>query len=548
MGRDWALRTTPADLVERYEREGLWTGDTLGELLATCLRDNTELEVRVWSATRPARTTAGHVFEQARRFAGGLRDRGVEPGDVIAFQLPNCVEAAVVFWGAAVLGAVLVPIVHFYGAKEVGYILRESRARVLITADRFGSLDFIATLRGLAPDLVDLDLTALVRFDAGEQTGEASDLNTPLIEFGDLLAAEPLDEPLHVDADTPALIAYTSGTTANPKGVIHTHRSIVAEIHQLGDIQPPDPRSPLVGAPVGHAIGMLAGLLLPVYRHQAIHLIDAWHPPSVLAAMIDADLTAGSGATFFLTSLLDTPGIGVEHLARMRYVGLGGSTVPESVADRAITHGISIARSYGSTEHPSITGATHDEPQQKRKSTDGHPLLGVELRIIDEQGDELPTGQAGEILSRGPDLFAGYTDQSLTAAAVDSAGWYHTGDIGVLDADGWLKITDRKNDIIIRGGENISAAEVEDVLSRLPGVAEVAVVAAPDERLGEHACAFFRMAAGPGTSAPSMDEVQTHLASSGLAKQKWPEEVQAVDDFPRTPSGKIKKFELRARE
>jgi acyl-CoA synthetase (AMP-forming)/AMP-acid ligase II len=213
----------------------------------------------------------------------------------------------------------------------------------------------------------------------------------------------------------------------------------------------------------------------------------------------------------------------------MRYIGLGGAAVPAAVADRATKLGISIVRMYGSTEHPSITGCVHDDPLEKRAGTDGHPLLGCELRLADD----------GEIESRGPDCFAGYTDPQLTAAVFDEHGWYRTGDIGVLDADGFLSITDRKSDVIIRGGENISAAEVEGVLARIDGVLECAVVAAPDARLGEHACAFVR-----GT-APTLETVRETMATAGLARQKWPEEIRSIDEFPRTPSGKIQKFLLR---
>ncbi|NRA07637.1 MAG: AMP-binding protein, partial [Myxococcales bacterium] len=222
---------------------------------------------------------------------------------------------------------------------------------------------------------------------------------------------------------------------------------------------------------------------------------------------------------------------------------LGGSPVPAAVADRVEALGVSVIRSYGSTEHPSTTGARHEEPAAKRKYTDGHTLPGVEVKLVDEAGKQVAIGEAGEILSRGPDLFVGYTDPALTAAAISPEGWYRSGDVGVLDEDGYLTITDRVKDIIIRGGENVSAAEVEELLIRMPDVAEVAVVAAPDERLGEHGCAFFRMRSG--TEAPALDGVQQHLQQSGLAKQKWPEEIRTVTDFERTPSGKIKKFSLR---
>jgi acyl-CoA synthetase (AMP-forming)/AMP-acid ligase II len=207
--------------------------------------------------------------------------------------------------------------------------------------------------------------------------------------------------------------------------------------------------------------------------------------------------------------------------------------------------GISLVRAYGCTEHPSVTGSRHEAPREKRIHTDGCPLEWVEVRTVDEDGHDVPVGTPGEILTRGPDRFAGYTDPALTAEAIDADGWFRTGDVGVLDPEGYLTITDRVKDIIIRGGENVSAAEVEQVLAHMEGVAEVAVVAAPDDRLGEHGCAFFRMQ--PGTDAPDMEAMRAHLAAAGLARQKWPEEIRSVDELPRTPSGKVQKFVLRDR-
>jgi hypothetical protein len=328
------------------------------------------------------------------------------------------------------------------------------------------------------------------------------------------------------------VIGYTSGTTADPKGVIHTHRSFVAEIRQLAAIQPEGDRPALVAAPVAHAIGMLGGLLLPLYRGRAIHLTDVWRPAAVLDAMRAADLTAGSGATVFLTSLRDAPGFSVADAARLGRVGLGGAPVPVAVAERAEALGIGVARVYGSTEHPSTTGSLPDASRAKRNRTDGRALAGVELRLVDGDGRDVACGEPGGIWSRGPDLCAAHTDPVLTRAAFDADGWFASGDIGVLDADGYLTITDRKKDIIIRGGANISAAEIEELLAQLPGVAEVAVVAAPDARLGEHACAFVRPR--DRDAAPDLAAVRRHLETAGLAKPKWPEELRIVEDFPRT--------------
>jgi acyl-CoA synthetase (AMP-forming)/AMP-acid ligase II len=536
--RAWPLRSVPVELRRQYREAGFWDDATLGGFVHDLVRAPRRLGFRIWSRTRPRQDDLGALYRRALGVAGGLRRLGIGPGDVVAFQLPNWAEAAETFFGVAALGATLVPIVHFYGSKELRYILAESGARVLVTADRFGRQDHLAALEALRPELPSLEHAIVVRTtpDAALPAGARS--------FEALADAPPLAEPAPVDPDWPAVVGYTSGTTAAPKGVIHTHRSLLFEVRQLAAQIPPSERPTLVGAPVAHAIGMLGGLLIPPYRGHAIHLVDVWDPAFVLGAMLEADLSSGSGSTYFLTSLLDAPGFGPEHAKRMPWSGLGGSPVPVAVSERAEALGIAVTRAYGSTEHPSTTSSQASTPRAKRNRTDGRALPGVELRLVDAEGREVGAGEPGEIWSRGPDLCAGYTDPALDDA-FDPEGWYRSGDVGVLDAEGYLTITDRLKDIIIRGGENVSAAEVEELLQRLPGVAEVAVVAAPDPRLGEHGCAFLRVL--PGGAAPDLAALRRHLEGEGLARQKWPEELRLVSDFPRTPSGKIVKAELRRR-
>ncbi len=529
----WGLRVIPPVLTDGYVDSGWWRDDTVGQMVVGAIRARPELTVKIRSSVRPWAGTFADVLDAAGRMAGGLRAAGVGAGDVVAFQLPNWIEAAVTFWAAALLGAVVTPIVHFYGPKEVAYILRRTAVRALITADRFGHQDYVAALEGFRAGVPSLELVAVV-----------GDGPVPpwAIPFDRLLDGEPMTAPTVVDPSSPALIAYTSGTTADPKGVVHSHRTIGFEIRQLAAMQTGNPPL-LVGAPVGHAIGMLSGLLLPVWKGEPINLIDVWNPGAVLAAMLEDGVASGSGATFFLTSLLDHPDCTPDHLKLMSRIGLGGSPVPGAVTERMASLGISAIRSYGSTEHPSTTGSRHEEPQSKRHYTDGRPLLGVELRLVDEAGRDVAPGERGEIWSRGPDCCIGYTDPALTASNFDPEGWFATGDVGVLDEDGYLTIVDRKKDIIIRGGENISALEVEEMLMRIPGVAEAAVVAAPDERLGEHVCAFVRLTEG---SAPvDLADVRAQLQGAGMARQKWPEELRMVPELPRTPSGKVKKFVLR---
>jgi len=530
---DWGLRPVPAALGARYVAEGFWGDATVGRILADAIARHPERTVKIRSSVRPWQGTFGDVLDTARRLAGGLRARGIGPGDVVAFQLPNWVEAAASFWAAALLGAVVTPIVHFYGPKEVGYILRRTGVRALVTAERFGRQDYVGALEELRAGTPSLQTVAVVGDGPTPPWAEP---------FGALLDDAPVDAPALVDPSAPALVAYTSGTTADPKGVVHSHRTIGFEIRQLAAMQSGNPPL-LVGAPVGHAIGMLSGLLLPVWKGEPINLIDVWDPGAVLAGMLEDSIASGSGATYFLTSLLDHPDCTPAHLKLMSRIGLGGSPVPAAVTERMAALGISAVRSYGSTEHPSTTGSQHEAPEAKRHYTDGRPLLGVELRLLDEDGVGVGPGERGEILSRGPDCCIGYTEPALTAASFDAEGWYSTGDIGVLDEDGYLTIVDRKKDIIIRGGENISALEVEEMLLRIPGVAEAAVVAAPDERLGEHACAFVRLLDGSASlDLPSMRE---HFEAAGMARQKWPEELRIVPELPRTPSGKVKKYVLR---
>ncbi|GAA2737352.1 AMP-binding protein [Actinocorallia aurantiaca] len=504
------MRTIPPELVERYEAEGWWTEETIGDLLARGLREAPDVEFRVHSAVRPWSGTFRDVELVARRLAAGLRERGVGPGDTVVFQLPNWMEAAAVFWASSLLGAVVVPVVHFYGRKELGYILDTVRPRVFIGAEGFGRMEFQADLCAGVP------VVGVVGRD-----------------FDDLLADEPLEGVLATDPSGPALIAFTSGTTSDPKGVVHSHRTLGHETRQLAGLYPPDRGKQLTSAPVGHFIGMVNAFLIPVLDGTPVNLADVWDPARALSLMMSDGLTVGGGATYYVTSLLDHPDFTREYLPYMRYAGLGGSSVPSAVTDRLDGLGITVFRSYGSTEHPSITGSRYTAPAGKRLYTDGDVLPGVEVRLAED----------GEILSRGPELCLGYTDPALTEAAFDEEGWYRTGDIGVLDEDGYLTITDRKSDIIIRGGENISALEVEEALLALPGVAEAAVVAVPDERLGEHAAAVVRLR--PGHSLPSLEEVRVHLEGVGLARQKWPEELHEVADFPRTASGKVQKFVLR---
>jgi len=520
------LRPVPDALAASYVERGFWRPESLGDVAATGLTAAATRAFTVRSRVRPWSGTLGDVDRAARSLATSLLARGVRPGDVVAFQLPNWVEAGIASWASMYVGAVAVPIVHFYGAKEVGYILDATAPKVVITPDGFGHVDHLTLYDDLLATRPGIDWLVV-----GERP-----LPPRAEPWAALLEADPLVEHLRVDPSAPALVGFTSGTTRNPKGVVHSHQTLGFEARQLDGLAARRPS--LTGTPVGHFMGMLAAFLLPLVRSKPVHLIDVWDPAEVLRAMLADDLGAGGGSTYFLTSLLDHPDFTADHAASMPYLGLGGAPVPEAVSARAAGLGIQTYRSYGSTEHPSVTGSTADAPEAKRHHTDGRPLDGVEVRL-----DSGGPAEGREILTRGPDRFLGYTDAALTAAALDDDGWYRTGDVGVLDDDGYLLITDRISDVIIRGGENLSATEIEDAMLGLPAIAEVSVVSAPDPRLGEHAAAVVRVR--DGLSAPTLSEIGAHLAAAGLARQKVPESLYVVSELPRTPSGKVQKFRLR---
>lgn len=532
----WSTRPIPADLAERYTSSGWWTDETLGGRVAEWLEDVPDARVNIHSRTHDWHGTYADIDDEARRLIATLVAEGIEPGSVVAFQIPNWRESVVSFAALAMGGYVMVPIVHIYGRKEVGFILDECGAVAYISPAAYGHVDYTDIVDDLGSGALRLHLVV----------GDGADRPAPdglrRISWDRLDDSEPVADLPMREPDDVVVLAYTSGTTSDPKGVIHDHRTLLAELrHMIGWITPG--QTNLMGSPVTHATGMLGAVLGPLQQGAEIHLIDRWDPSHALEIMITHGIGGGTGASVFLASLLDHPDLTDSHLAHISRVGLGGAPVPVALGRRAESLGIKIIRAYGSTEHPSITGSQFDDPAEVRHTTDGPPMPGVEVRLVDPIGEEVPAGTPGQILSRGPDLCMGYTNGGLNDA-FDVDGWYHTGDIGVLDDQGNITITDRVKDIIIRGGENLSAAEIEEAMMGVAGVAEVAVVAAPDERLGEHACGVIRMQ--PGAQRPDLAVVTAELDAAGLARQKWPEELRFVDDFPRTAAGKVRKVDLRA--
>ncbi|MBX7161623.1 MAG: AMP-binding protein [Acidimicrobiia bacterium] len=520
--------------TRRWYDAGFYGTDTMRDRLAAGADSFAHVPFRVWSPQRPAETTLGELHSRGVAVGGALLAAGVGKGDVVALQMPNWLEAAVLYHACTEIGAVVLPIIHIYGPAEVGYILDESGAAMLVTPDTWMGVDYSGREVGNRPEMVRVFV------------GDDPPSGPGVVPFEELEANAGSDYPRpDLDPDDVHLLCYTSGTTAKPKGVQHSHNTMLAESRQLAEATGArDGDVFLCPNPVGHMAGILAGLQNPYLFGEHCILMDGWDPQAAAELISDEVVTRTGGAPFFLTTLLDHveahPELDVSSLGLF---GCGGAGVLPSLIERADAVGWWSFRSFGSSEHPSITSGYKGDPLSKRANTDGRPMPGVEVRIVDEAGASLPVGAVGEIQSIGPDLFLGYTDPALDADAFTADGWYRTGDLGYLDADGFLTVTDRIKDIIIRGGENISAVEVEDVLVRHPKVREVAVTSVPDARYGEKVCAFV-IPADPADPL-TFDELVGHFAAAGVAKQKTPERLEVVDDFPRTLAGKVKKYLLR---
>lgn len=530
----WSTRLTRS-MIARYREEGIWRDRTIAdELDALCaVRPEQRLIVEAGGVH-----TARQLRDDALRLAGALRRRGIARGDVVSFQLPNWYEAVVVELACAFAGFVCNPIVPIYRHAEVDFIIRSSGSRALFIPDRFRNFDYCAMVAELRPGWERMREVVVVR-----PSGASSDGCGP--SFNSVMREEPLEPGPRPDPNHVKLLMYTSGTTSQAKGVLHTHNTIGAEISNFIDWLKFDENDVvLMPSPLGHITGYLYGIQLPITLGCPVVLMDAWDVARA-ADLIEANhVTFILGATPFLQELSSFCREARRPLPSLRYFPCGGAPVPpETVlaADAAFERCISF-RVYGSTEAPTVTlGIADRNRQQARSQTDGY-IVGHEVRLVDDAGREVGPGEEGEIVARGPELMVGYVLDEHNREAFDGDGFFRTGDLAVQSPDGCLTVTGRKKDIIIRGGENLSPKEIEDVLYTHPAIREAAVVAMPHPRLGETCCAFVTLKSGAAFDFEAMQEL---LRASGLARQKYPERLEIVTSLPYTAAGKIRKNLLR---
>ena len=521
-----------ADLRNRWYREGFFGTETIADHLRNGAATFPDTTLHFVGGPNPTSIRLGELYEQSLSIAGGLARLGIGPGDVVAIWVPNWLEGALAYQGALMLGATVVPIVHIYGAHEVGFILRESRARVLIMPDRWRNIDYSERFGAI------IGTPALEHIVLIGEHGPAGSIPWTRIAHAEPATTLPTTHP-----DERCLLIYTSGTTADPKGVQHTTNTLVAEIRSTAATMGAQTGVNLAAFPAGHIAGVLGLLRMFVLGISTVSM-DVWDAGLAARLIPDHGITGMAGAPFYLATLMDEAARQGTDLSSLTNFMVGAASVPPSLVERGDRTGICAYRAYGSSEHPVITTGTPADPLDKRAGTDGRLTAGNEIRLLDEDDRQVGVGGDGEIISRGPELFIGYTDPILDADSFLPGGWFRTGDIGRLDDEGYLTITDRKKDVIIRGGENIASKEVEDLLMLHPAVVEAAVVGQHDERYGERVAAFVQLR--PGQSL-DLDDVRRHFATLGVARQKTPEHLVPIGELPRTPSGKVRKVELRDR-
>ncbi|WP_166903364.1 class I adenylate-forming enzyme family protein [Mycobacterium sp. DL440] len=519
-------------LRDKWYQQGWFAQTTCLDAFETGARGNSSTPVSFVVDGEVCGPTIDAIHRDALAVAASLQGLGVSAGDAVAVQLTNRPECAVAYQAVLLCGGVLVPIPHIYGLAEVRFILAEAAAKVLIMADRWRSTSY----RERVPDLADIEtLRAVVLLDAepGPAFTTWSELDR---SAGDYFRPA-------VTADEVCLLVYTSGTTSAPKGVQHSHNTLLAEHRTMPSVLAGGPDDvQLVSFPPGHIAGV-GSILRPLFSGSRAVFIDGWDAAQAVDVVRRFGVTATAGTPFHLESLLDL-GDTAEALATLREFLIGAAPVTEELGRRAAAAGIRTFRSYGSTEHPTVTGLYTGQDRSARLSTDGEPLPGSQVRVLGPDGTECGCGVDGEIVVQGPEQFVGYQDPRLNADSFTADGWFRTGDLGHIDEGGRLTITDRIKDVIIRGGETISSGQVEDVLNTHPAVAEGAAVAAPHPRYGDVVAAVVVLK--PGATV-DLDGIQAHFATSGLARQKTPERLVVVDAMPRTALGKVRKADLRAR-
>jgi cyclohexanecarboxylate-CoA ligase len=527
-----------ADSIAR----GWWHDRTINDELDACVAawpDKLALTAVRVDSGEVRRFSYSELAALADRVAVGLARLGVGRNDVVAMQLPNWWQFSVLYLACSRIGAVLNPMMHIFRERELSFMLKHGEAKVLVVPKLFRGFDHEAMARSLQPGLPHLQRIIVV--DGGGVDDFDALLTKPAWE-NEPDARDILTRHRPGPDDITQLI-YTSGTTGEPKGVMHSANTLMANIVPYAErlaLQHED--VVLMASPMAHQTGFMYGLLMPIMLRARVVLQDQWEPKKAIELIRTEGVSFTMASTPFLTDLTKHVQEAGTAVPSLKTFLCAGAPIPGPLVEQARrVLGTKIVSAWGMTENGAVTLIKLDDDDQLACTTDGCPLPGVEVKVVDPEGHALPAGEAGKLLVRACSNFGGYLHRPQLNGT-DAQGWFDTGDLATMDANGYIRISGRSKDVIIRGGENIPVFEVEALLYKHPAVAQVAIVAYADERLGERACAVVVPKAGQTLDLAGMVDF---LKSQKVALQYIPERLIVRDAMPATPSGKIQKFKLR---
>lgn len=522
---------------ELYLKKGYWKDTTLLDCWNESVKKYPDREFVV--DDRGYRYTYRQMDEAASKVAAFLRKRGVGPKDVVSFQLPIWSEFVVVTIACFKAGAVVHPIAMSYEEKELIRSMNLTETKVYFGPTFFHKTDYESRILAVKDDIPSLAAIVLMDY-AKEKTCDC-------ITFQEILDTyEPEgDVETGLNGQDLTLILCTSGTTSGTKGVLLTHDNIrYSEETFNRELGLNEEDIMFMPAPLNHATGFHHGIIAPMLLGAKVVLQQKYRCREAIDLMNQERCTYSMGATPFIYDILrelETNGGALPHL---KFYLCGGAPVPGYMVQKAWSFGILLCEVYGSTESVPHVFVRPEEALALNGTTSGRTMEGIEIRVVDDAGNDVAPGTPGEELSRGPNVFVGYLkDKAITDSALDDDGWFHSGDLCVMDEDGNIHIIGRKKDMIVRGGENLNANEINDRLEGCPGVGDHTVIGMPDDRLGERICAF--VVPQPGYETLKLEDVTAWLCKNNVPKRFWPERLELIDRIPHTGSGKVKKYLLK---
>lgn len=526
----------------RMIEQGLWHDRTINDDLDACVAAcPTKLALTACRVETGdvRRFSYRELAQMADRIAVGLHRLGVRKNDVVACQLPNWWQFTLTYLACSRIGAVINPLMHIFRERELGFMLKHGQAKVLITPRTFRGFDFeqmANSLQRSIPEIAQLVIVdgegpnsfeALLSGPAWEQEPDAAEI---------LSASRP-------GPDDVTQVIFTSGTTGEPKGVMHTANTTMANIIPYAQRLHLDAETVvLMASPMAHQTGFMYGLMMPIMLKAGVVLQDVWEPRKAIQVIRDEQVSFTMASTPFLTDLTRTVAEDATPVPSLKLFLCAGAPIPSALVEQArAVLGSKIVSAWGMTENGAVTTTLLEDDDERAFTTDGRPLPGVEVKVVDVDGKTLPPGQAGSLMLRSCSNFGGYLRRPHLNGT-DAEDWFDTGDLARIDEQGYIRITGRSKDVIIRGGENIPVVEIENLLYRHPAVLQAAVISYPDERMGERACAVVVLKAGQRLDLPALVE---YFKGHKVAMQYIPERLEILDAMPSTPSGKIQKFKLR---